>query len=159
MRYIYSCNIVRDQEEARLTGREAYNVTFPDVPEAITCGWSWDEAVEMAEDCLGLALSFYFDRDEEIPAPSHPAEGQVMVPVPPLVAAKLTINAAMREKGITKQALGKKLGLEEDAVRKLLNPNYRTHFTLVEKALRAVGRSLIVEDAPITEPARIPVAG
>ena len=87
MRYIYSCTIVRDQEEARLTGREAYNVTFPDVPEAITCGWSWDEAVEMAEDCLGLALSFYFDSDEEIPTPSLPTEGQVLIPVPPLVAA------------------------------------------------------------------------
>ena len=159
MRYIYSCNIVRDQEEARLTGREAYNVTFPDIPEAITCGWSWDEAVEMAEDCLGLALSFYFDRAEEIPTPSLPTEGQVLIPVPPLVAAKLTINSAMREKGITKQALGKKLGLEEDDVRKLLDPNYRTHFTQVERALRAVGRSLIVEDVPITEPARIPVAG
>ena len=105
MRYIYSCNIVRDQEEARLTGREAYNVTFPDVPEAITCGWSWDEAVEMAEDCLGLALSFYFDSDEEIPTPSLPTEGQVLIPVPPLVAAKLTINSAMRENGITKQLL------------------------------------------------------
>ena len=159
MRYIYSCTIVRDQEEARLTGREAYNVTFPDVPEAITCGWSWDEAVEMAEDCLGLALSFYFDSDEEIPTPSLPTEGQVLIPVPPLVAAKLTINSAMREKGITKEALGQKLGLEEDAVLKLLNPNYRTHFTQVERALRAVGHSLIVEDAPITEPARIPVAG
>ena len=82
MRYIYSCNIVRDQEEARLTCREAYNVTFPDVPEAITCGWSWDEAVEMAEDCLGLALSFYFDSDEEIPTPSLPTEGQVLIPCP-----------------------------------------------------------------------------
>ena len=159
MRYIYSCNIVRDQEEARLTGREAYNVTFPDVPEAITCGWSWDEAVKMAEECLGLALSFYTDEDEDLPTPSLPTEGQVMIPVPPLVAAKLTIYSAMRDEGITKEAMGQKLGLEEDAVRKLLDPNYRTHFTQVERALRAVGRSLIVEDVPVTQPVRIPVAG
>ena len=159
MRYIYSCNIVRDQEEARLTGREVYNVTFPDVPEAITCGWSWDEAVEMAEDCLGVALSFYTDDDEEIPTPSLPTEGQVMIPVPPLVAAKLTIYSAMREEGITKEAMGQKLGLEEEAVRRLLDPNYRTHFTQVERALKAVGRSLIVEDVAVTQPARIPVSG
>ena len=159
MRYVYPCNIRRDEEEANLTGREAYNVTFPDLPEAITCSWSWDEAVEMAEDVLGLCLAHYCVHEGYIPTPSLPTEGQVMVPVPPLVAAKLTINSAMREKGITKQALGKKLGLEEDAVRKLLHPNYRTHFTQVERALRAVGRSLIVEDVPITEPARIPVAG
>ena len=159
MRYVYPCNIKRDEEEANLTGREAYNVTFPDLPEAITCGWSWDEAVEMAEDVLGLCLAHYCVHEGYIPTPSLPAEGQVLIPVPPLVAAKLAIYSAMREKGITKQTLGKKLGLEEDAVRKLLHPNYRTHFTQVERALRAVGRSLIVEDVPITEPARIPVAG
>ena len=113
----------------------------------------------MAEDVLGLCLAHYCVHEGYIPTPSLPTEGQVLIPVPPLVAAKLTINSAMREKGITKEALGEKLQLEEDAVRKLLNPNFRTHFTQVERALRVVGRSLIVEDVPITEPARIPVAG
>ena len=159
MRYTYPCNIILDEEELRKTGREGYVVNFPDVYGANTGGDTWDEAVEMAEDCLGVALSLYFAEDEDVPTPSLPTEGQVLIPVPPLVAAKLTINSAMREKGITKETLGKKLGLEEDAVRKLLDPNYRTHFTQVERALRAVGRSLIVEDVPITEPARIPVAG
>ena len=159
MRYTYPCNIILDEEELRKTGREGYVVNFPDVYGANTGGDTWDEAVEMAEDCLGVALSFYFDEDEVVPTPSLPTEGQVMVPVPPLVAAKLTINSAMREQGITKEALGEKLGLEEGAVRKLLDPSYRTHFTQVERALRAVGRSLIIEDAPITQPARIPVAG
>ena len=106
-----------------------------------------------------VSLLVFISMKTRSPAPSLPTEGQVLIPVPPLVAAKLTINSAMREKGITKQALGQKLGIGEDAVRKLLDPNSRTHFTQVEKALRAVGRSLIVEDAPITEPARIPVAG
>ena len=159
MRYVYPCNIELDEEELRESGIEAYCVTFPDLPEAISGGDSWEEAVAMAEDVLGLCLSHYCVHEGYIPAPSHPAEGQVLIPVPPLVAAKLTINSAMREKGITKQALGQKLGIEEDAVRRLLDPNSRTHFTQVEKALRAVGRSLIVEDAPITKPARIPVAG
>ena len=159
MRYVYPCDIAPDEEELRESGREAYVVTFPDVPEAITGGWSWDEAVEMAEDCLGVALSFYTDDDEEIPTPSLPTEGQVMIPVPPLVAAKLTIYSAMREEGITKETLGQKLGLGDEAVRRLLDPNARTHFTQVERALKAVGRSLIVEDVPVTQPARIPVAG
>ena len=159
MKYVYPCNIRQDEEELELSGREAYNVTFPDLPEAITCGWSWDEAVEMAEDVLGLCLAHYCVHEGYIPTPSLPTEGQVMIPVPPLVAAKLTIYSAMREEGITKEAMGQKLGLEEEAVRRLLDPNYRTHFTQVERALKAVGRSLIVEDVPVTQPARIPVAG
>ena len=36
MRYAFPCNIVRDDEEAEATGREAYVVTFPDVYGANT---------------------------------------------------------------------------------------------------------------------------
>ena len=108
MRYIYSCNIVRDQEEARLTGREAYNVTFPDIPEAITCGWSWDEAVEMAEDCLGLALSFYFDRAEEIPTPSLPTEGQVLIPRTPFGRREAHYQFCNARKGNHQTGIGQK---------------------------------------------------
>ena len=59
MRYAYPCNIVPDEEERGATGREAYNVSFPDVYGANACGWSWEEALEMAEDCLAAALGGY----------------------------------------------------------------------------------------------------
>ena len=111
MRYAFPCNIVLDEEEERATGREAYNVTFPDIPEAITCGWSWEEALEMAEDCLGVALSFYVDRREDIPSPSPVADVQVLIPVPLIVAAKLTLYTAMRRQGITNVALAARLGV------------------------------------------------
>ena len=122
MRYAFPCNIVRDDEEERATGREAYNVTFPDIPEAITCGWSWEEALEMAEDCLGVSLSFYVDRREDIPRPSPLVDGQVLIPVPLIVAAKLTLYTAMRRQGITNVALAARLGVQENAVRRLVNP-------------------------------------
>ena len=146
MRYAFPCNVIRDDEEERATGREAYNVSFPDIPEAITCGWSWEEALEMAEDCLGVALSFYVDRREDIPSPSPAASGQILVPVPLIVAAKLTLYTAMRRQGITNVALASRLGVQENAVRRLVNPNHRSHIGQVEKALKAVGRSLVVED-------------
>ena len=47
------------EEEERATGREAYTVTFPDVYGANTGGWSWEEALDMAKDCLGVALGMY----------------------------------------------------------------------------------------------------
>ena len=159
MRYVYPCNIRRDEEEAKLTGREAYNVTFPDLPEAITCGWSWDEAVEMAEDVLGLCLAHYCVHEGHIPHPQPPRRGPSPHTRSPLSRCQAHYQFCYARKGNHQQALGQKLGIGEDAVRRLLDPNSRTHFTQVEKALRAVGRSLIIEDAPITEPARIPVAG
>jgi antitoxin HicB len=146
MRYAYPCSIVRDEEEERATGREAYNVTFPDMYGANTGGWSWEEALEMARDCLGVALGMYVKAREDIPAPSPLAEGQVLISVAPIVAAKLALYAAMREQGITDAALAVRLGLQDNAVRRLLDPGHRSHITSVEKALRAVGRSLVVED-------------
>ena len=146
MRYAFPCSIVRDAEEEKTTGREAYVVTFPDVPEAITGGWSWQEALEMAEDCLSVALSFYVDNHEDIPVPSSLSDGQVLIPVPLVVAAKLTLYTAMRKQSITNVALSAQLGLQENAVQRLLDPMHESHISQVEKALRAVGHSLVVED-------------
>ena len=83
MRYAYPCSIVRDEEEERATGKEAYTVTFPDVYGANTGGWSWEETLEMAKDCLGVALGMYVKAREDIPAPSPLTEGQVLVSVAP----------------------------------------------------------------------------
>ena len=146
MRYAFPCDIVLDAEEREATGREAYGVTFSDIPEAITCGWSWNEALEMAEDCLAVALSFYVDRCEDIPTPSPLADGQVLIAVPIIVAAKLTLYTAMREQGITGADLATKLDMQENAVHKLLDPNRFSHISQIERALKAVGRSLVVED-------------
>ncbi len=143
MQYAYPCNITRDEEEQEASGREAYVVTFPDIEGAITGGWSWDEAVEMAKDCLGVALgSFYMERRKDIPKPSPLAEGQVLIPVPPLLAAKLALYEAMREQKISKVALAKRLGIHENAVRRIVSPGHRSHLSQVEKALQAVGVSV-----------------
>ena len=146
MRYAFPCDIVLDEEERKATGREAYVITFPNVPEAISGAWSWQEALEMAEDCLAVALSFYVDRCEDLPTPGPLADGQVLIAVPLIVAAKLTLYTAMREQGITGADLATKLDMPENAVHKLLDPNRFSHISHIERALKAVGRSLIVED-------------
>ncbi len=139
MRYAYPCTL--DPEEGG-----GFYVRFPDVPGALTSGATRAEALELAQDALGIMLGTYIDDRAEIPAPSRLAAGQALVPVPPVIAAKLMLYKAMREQRITKVALGKRLGVSESAVRKLCDPSRRSHVGQVEKALRAVGRSLVVED-------------
>lgn len=146
MRYAYPCDIRRDEEEARASGREAYVVTFPDVYGANTGGWSWQEALDLAKDCLGVALGMYVKARQDIPAPSPPAGGQVLIAVPPILAAKLALYTAMREQGVTSVALARRLGLQENAVRRLLDTGHRSHVSSVERALQVLGRSLVVED-------------
>lgn len=52
----------------------AFTVTFPDLPECITCGESMDVAYEMANDALGLCLSYMKENKETIPEPSKPQD-------------------------------------------------------------------------------------
>lgn len=60
----YPAIFVEDSEE------KVFNVTFPDVPEAITFGSTVPEAIEMAKEALGLALY----NKPELPASSSPAK-------------------------------------------------------------------------------------
>ena len=152
MRYAYPCIIEFDEGGPMEVGgevlhfTEGYTVSFPDVPEALTCGDTWEEAIEMAEDCIGVAMTFYVRDNLDLPKPSPVRDGQVLISVPLLVAAKLTVYTAMREQGITNEDLASRLDMSADAIQKLLDPRYRTHVSHLERALRAVGRGLVVED-------------
>ena len=126
-----------------------YSVSFPNVPEALTCGDDRDEALAMAEDALTVALGSYMQCREDIPVPDTVAAEQEMVAVPLVVAARLALYTAMREHGLTKVGLARRLGLSEGAVRKLLNPNHRSHIGQIERALVKVGRRLLAEDATV----------
>ena len=152
MRYAYPCLIERDIEEYQVSGREAYVITFRDVPEAISGGWSWTEALEMAQDCLDVALAFYTGEGQDLPTPSSLRPGEVMISTTPTVAAKLAVYIAMREQGMSPATLAESLDMDDEQVRRLLDPRYRTHLTTVQRALAAVGRSLVVEDCAVASP-------
>ena len=50
---------------------DGISVTFPDLPGCLTCGDTDDEAVQMANEALGLHLSSMEDDDESIPEPTR----------------------------------------------------------------------------------------
>ena len=141
MKYIYPCNLTPDLEEGL-----GFVVTFPDVPEAITGAGTREESLELAEDALWVAMGGYVQMGWDIPVPSPASAGQVMIALPPMVAAKLALYAAMREQGISKADLADRLEVSEKAAGNLMNPDYGSHMTSVMNALKAVGRTLIVED-------------
>ncbi len=60
MKYLYQAFFEEEKEGG-------YTVTFPDVPEAVTCGDTLEEAVEMAKECLGLCLEQRKEDNIEIP--------------------------------------------------------------------------------------------
>jgi antitoxin HicB len=64
---------------------KVFIITFKDVPEAMTQGYTWLEALDMAEDALKTAIEFYTEDDRPIPCSSVPASGDVMIPYGELI--------------------------------------------------------------------------
>jgi antitoxin HicB len=119
-------------------------VQFVDVPEAHTVGATEaDAGGDHALDCLIAALGGYIKLGREIPKPS-PARGHPVAILPPLVAAKLALYEAMRAERITRTALARRLGLQENAVRRLLDLDHRSHIDQLDRALAALGKRLEV---------------
>lgn len=139
MQYEYPCVLAAENDGG-------FSVSFPDVPEALTCGGSRAEALALAGEALAVALGAYMNSRESVPSPSRATRNQELVAVPPIAAAKLALYNAMRREGLTMAALAGRLGLSEGAVRKLLNPDHRSHISQIEKALRVVGRGLVIGD-------------
>jgi antitoxin HicB len=140
MRYAYPAEV--------LEAPDSVTVTFPDVPEAITCGDTTPEALARAQDALVSALSFYVDDGKPLPKPSE-AQARPMVAVTILEAAKLALHDAMVTARVSNVDLARRLRLDEKSVRRLRDPLHRSHIGQVEQALRELGRrlDLVVEDA------------
>ena len=138
MQYAYPCVLTSEDD--------GISVSFPDVPAALTCGIDRLEGLAQAADALVAALSACVYAREDIPEPSPVKKGQELIAVPLIVAAKLALYSAMRRQGITKTALARRLGLSEGAVRKLVDPDHRSHIGQVEKALTALGHGLVIAD-------------
>jgi antitoxin HicB len=120
-------------------------VTFPDVPEAGTDAETHEEALCAAPDALIAALGGYIAARRPIPPPSPVHPVQVMVTLPVLVVAKLALYEAIRTATVTNTELGRRLGISEGAVRRLVDLDHRSHIGQVEAALAALGRRLVVD--------------
>lgn len=134
-RYAYPVDLLEEDD--------GVTVTFPDVPEAITCGDTCDEALDRAVDCLETALAARMAGGEPIP-PARAANGRPRVAPGALMAAKAALHEAMRETGTTNVALARALGVRETEVRRMRDPKHGTRIDRLEMALAHFGRRVVV---------------
>jgi antitoxin HicB len=134
----YPVRLVRDQDGS-------YVAEVPDVPGTLTVGSSRQEALEWIQDALVVALSGYVEARKDIPPPSRPRRGQPVVALPPLVAIKLVLYQAMRDQGLSQAELARRLGCDPRQVRRLLDLDHNSRLDLLERALKAVGKRLVVD--------------
>ena len=123
-------------------------VRFRDFPEAITQGETVEEAYEEATDCLDEVFAGRMRRNAEIPLPSKPSESDLLVYPPAETAAKAVLYLAMKESGVGKAELARRLACDEKEVRRLLDPHHASKLPRIAKAVAMLGRRMVIDIEP-----------
>src|SRR5215469_7126075 len=124
-----------------------FTVTFRDVPEAITEGDTREEALLRAEDALESALAMYIATGEQLPTASKPETNEEIVPLSALGVAKTALYDAMREQGVGRAELARRLRWHLPQVSRVLDLRHASRMEHVEAALAALGLRLIIDVA------------
>jgi antitoxin HicB len=134
MQFIYPYTVLQSEDGA-------WQVRFPDVPEALTEGDTEAEAHALATDASLAALGGLVKMKRDVPESSAADAGPVVV-VPMLGFARLALCQAMRGEGLNTVTLARKLGLVEGEVRRMLDLDHQTRIGTLEKALWQLGKQV-----------------
>lgn len=138
---------------AQVEGNDAdgYTVTFRDIPEAITQGDTLEEAKANAIDALVTAMDFYFEDGRPVPTASKAQRSDVLVALPPSVAAKvLLLNEVVRSKQRPAD-LARAMKVKPQEVTRLLDLHHTTKIDALADAFRAIGFDLELSITPRME--------
>ena len=137
MKFTYPIKLIPDPECG-------YIAQAVDIPETLTFGSDKKEALYEAEDAVHVALTTYIEDGQDIPIPS-PLRGRPAITLPALTAAKLALYQAMKDNKLSNVALAKKLGVTENAVRRLLDLDHASKIEKLEQALSLLGKKLVID--------------
>ncbi len=130
-----------------------YVVTCRDLPEVVTQGDDFEEALAQASDALDEAFAARIDDGEDFPETSPPRKGEYVIAPSSDLGAKAALYLAMKEAAISKAALARTLQVDEKEIRRLLDPHHPSKFPRMEEALRALGKRLVLSLQPAVKSA------
>ncbi|WP_042086492.1 type II toxin-antitoxin system HicB family antitoxin [Acinetobacter bereziniae] len=119
---------------------DCYVVSFRDIPEALTQGYSLEEAKEQALDSLITAFDFYFEDNRAIPVPSEALEGEYLIELPISVWSKVLLLNAMLEQHVSQSELAKRLHRSRQEMQRIIDLNHNTKIDTVVEALKQLGK-------------------
>ncbi len=119
-------------------------VTAPDFPELTTFGDDQAEAVARSVDALEEAIAARMSSRLDIPLPNTIVGGAVYAALPTLTAVKVMLYQGMRERGIGKAELARRLGWHLPQVDRVLNLQHSSRMEQMDAALGAIGLRLDV---------------
>jgi antitoxin HicB len=134
MQFIYPVKLTRDRKDG------GYVVSCRDIPEAITQGDTVEHALAEAGGALQAAIEGRMEDGLDIHAPSRPKQGERMAATPITTALKAAVYISMREQGISKSELARRMRVHEKEARRMLDPHQKTKVHTLERALAVLGR-------------------
>ncbi len=137
-RFAYPVTLAADQVDG------GFVVTCRDLPEAITQGDTLDDAIVAAEGALEATIEMRIEDSLDIPMPSKAKKGEYLVSLPVGSAMKAAVYLAMREQGLSKSDLARRMDLDEKEARRILDPKHSTKVPTLERALHALGKRVEV---------------
>ena len=123
--------------------------SVPDVPGVHSYGKDEADAIDHVREALIVMLSAVMDDNEDIPTPGKVGRGKAAVTLPTLVASKLMIYNAMKDQGVTRSELARRLGGKNPThITRLLNVLHQSRHDQIDEALAVLDRRLVVEAKP-----------
>jgi antitoxin HicB len=116
-------------------------VTCVKLPIVATFGETEAEALHHAVDALETALASMIDDGEDIPRPGRTDKG-VPVRLPAMTVLKLQLYWALRDAGITRAELARRLAWNRESVDRLFRLDHRSRLEQIEAAFGALGRKV-----------------
>lgn len=117
-------------------------VRCPQLPIVVSYGEDAEAASRHARDAIETALASMIDDSEEIPR--EPGRGDVFVPLSLQAALKLSLYWAIRDAGISRAELARRLGWNRESVDRLFRFGHASRIAQIEAAFGALGRAVDV---------------
>ncbi len=122
---------------------DGFLVTFPDFPDAVTAGDTKEEALHNAAGSLMEVIAARIAHKDDLPTPSA-AKGNPLIMLPPQSAAKALLYRAMRDEGVTKAELARRLHWKFPQVDRLFKFGHNSKLEQMTAAFGALGKKIVI---------------
>ena len=130
--------------KAESANENGFVVTCRDLPQLITQGENQANALEQAKDAMDEVFATYMKQGLEFPVVSRKRAGEYLVSPPAGTIAKAALYVAMKESGVSRVQLAKRLGVDEKEVRRMLDPHYGSKLPRIAQAIGLLGKRLVI---------------
>ena len=117
---------------------------FRDVPEAITEAWDLEELKNNAPRALLSTIDFSIEDRKAFPVGSTVKSGEIAIELPASVVAKVLLLNTMVQANVRPIDLARKMKVKPQEVTRLTDIRHATKIDTIQKALRALGKELVI---------------